>query len=229
VLTALRGILAAAALALAGQTTAATYSYVFLQEFSGAQAPGGPAPWATLSFADVAGGVEMTITLSAMGGTEFAGDKGLHINFGPNPGDSALDTRLSDLSFAFLSGQDVSADVSVARNAFKADGDGKFDILFHYAESGADRFEAGEHSKFLISGNSFALTAADFNYQSLTAGGNGIWYAAMHIQNATGAGSGGSGWIGATVAPIPEPETYAMLLAGLGLLGFFARRRKERQ
>jgi len=28
-------------------------------------------------------------------------------------------------------------------------------------------------------------------------------------------------------SPIPEPETYAMLLAGLGLLGFMARRRKE--
>ncbi len=28
-------------------------------------------------------------------------------------------------------------------------------------------------------------------------------------------------------APVPEPETYAMLLAGLGLLGFMARRRKE--
>jgi len=29
------------------------------------------------------------------------------------------------------------------------------------------------------------------------------------------------------VSPIPEPETYAMLLAGLGLLGFMARRREE--
>ncbi|MDN5935066.1 MAG: esterase-like activity of phytase family protein [Nitrosospira sp.] len=28
------------------------------------------------------------------------------------------------------------------------------------------------------------------------------------------------------VAPIPEPETYAMLLAGLGLIGFMSRRRK---
>lgn len=30
------------------------------------------------------------------------------------------------------------------------------------------------------------------------------------------------------VAPVPEPETYAMLLAGLGLLGFVARRRSKK-
>jgi hypothetical protein len=29
-----------------------------------------------------------------------------------------------------------------------------------------------------------------------------------------------------TVTPVPEPETYALMLAGLGLLGFAARRRK---
>ena len=31
-----------------------------------------------------------------------------------------------------------------------------------------------------------------------------------------------------TTPAVPEPETYAMLLAGLGLLGFVARRRKQR-
>lgn len=30
-------------------------------------------------------------------------------------------------------------------------------------------------------------------------------------------------------APVPEPEIYAMLLAGLGLLGFTARRKKQRE
>ena len=32
--------------------------------------------------------------------------------------------------------------------------------------------------------------------------------------------------IGQIASPVPEPETYAMLLAGLGLIGFTARRRK---
>jgi hypothetical protein len=31
----------------------------------------------------------------------------------------------------------------------------------------------------------------------------------------------------ATISPVPEPQTYAMLLVGLGLIGFMARRRKE--
>jgi hypothetical protein len=46
--------------------------------------------------------------------------------------------------------------------------------------------------------------------------------------------SGRMGTVGADVAanlvptvPVPEPETYAMLLAGLGLLAFAARRRKQ--
>lgn len=40
---------------------------------------------------------------------------------------------------------------------------------------------------------------------------------------------GGTNWIGAqyTVTPVPEPETYAMLLAGLGLMGAIARRRNK--
>jgi len=29
------------------------------------------------------------------------------------------------------------------------------------------------------------------------------------------------------VTPVPEPEAYAMLMAGLGLLGFIARRRRK--
>jgi len=33
--------------------------------------------------------------------------------------------------------------------------------------------------------------------------------------------------LGPVVGAVPEPETYAMLLGGRGLLGFVARRRKQ--
>lgn len=38
--------------------------------------------------------------------------------------------------------------------------------------------------------------------------------------------SQGGGSVNFTTAPIPEPETYALMLAGLGAMGFVARRRK---
>jgi len=34
-------------------------------------------------------------------------------------------------------------------------------------------------------------------------------------------------FIGGTISPVPEPATYGMLLAGLGLLGFTVRRRNQ--
>jgi hypothetical protein len=40
------------------------------------------------------------------------------------------------------------------------------------------------------------------------------------------AGLSGTGIINYSVAAIPEPESYAMFLAGLGLLGFMSRRNK---
>lgn len=37
------------------------------------------------------------------------------------------------------------------------------------------------------------------------------------------------GSIIANVSAVPEPETYAMFMAGLGLMGFMARRRKQKE
>ena len=44
--------------------------------------------------------------------------------------------------------------------------------------------------------------------------------------SSTAAGMAYDGFTFTAAAPVPEPETYAMLLAGLVLLGFAARRRK---
>lgn len=42
----------------------------------------------------------------------------------------------------------------------------------------------------------------------------------------TNAGFSGAGSVAYTIAaPVPEPESYAMLLAGLGLMGFVSRRK----
>lgn len=36
-----------------------------------------------------------------------------------------------------------------------------------------------------------------------------------------------SNWVSGITSPVPEPETYAMLLVGLGLVGFSLRRQKQ--
>lgn len=69
---------------------------------------------------------------------------------------------------------------------------------------------------------SFAYSSADANqFRSITLNGVGI--------NALNNALGGEFGIGGSVlaAPVPEPETYAMLLAGLGLMGAISRRRKQ--
>lgn len=54
-------------------------------------------------------------------------------------------------------------------------------------------------------------------------------YSAPGPANGGGQGLGDEGWgiRSASVTAVPEPETYAMLLAGLGLMGTIARRRKS--
>jgi hypothetical protein len=41
-------------------------------------------------------------------------------------------------------------------------------------------------------------------------------------------GTGNAGIVSQLTTPVPEPEIYAMLAAGLGFMGFVARRRKQR-
>ena len=69
--------------------------------------------------------------------------------------------------------------------------------------------------------NTFTLSAASF--ASLLSGTQaGKAYVNIHS-----AGTYAAGEIRGFLAPVPEPETYALMLAGLGMLGVAAKRRQR--
>jgi hypothetical protein len=90
----------------------------------------------------------------------------------------------------------------------------------NYIPSGADD-QSGTFTGRIehINLGSFEVSAA-VDFSGLA--GNPVYYG---FTAGTGLATDGH-WVTSAV-PVPEPETYAMLLAGLGLLGFAARRRKQ--
>jgi hypothetical protein len=67
-----------------------------------------------------------------------------------------------------------------------------------------------------------------YQFSPLTVAGSPyfIHINAVTLQSSTDARYSGNLTL-APLAPIPEPDTYAMMAAGLGLMGFIARRRKK--
>lgn len=70
----------------------------------------------------------------------------------------------------------------------------------------------------LTAGTYYVAVSGYSNFDFTGNGGDGNWYYNLNVT--TGIPSV------AVSAPVPEPESYAMFLAGLGLLGAVARRRK---
>ena len=97
-----------------------------------------------------------------------------------------------------------------------------WDWIFNFPTSGM-----GGGALRLTDGESVTWTAEwDYDFAFLTdpylTGNNAF---ALHVQGLTEE-QGNSAWY---TPPIPEPEIYAMLLAGLGLMGFVANRRRQTQ
>lgn len=170
----------------------------FAESYSFTQLTSGAtiAPVATLSITNVTGGAQFTLT-GAFGWL----------------GSSAF---LGDIWFNGPAGTVTN----ISGNAFKNNGTPAYDPQTNAGyqftwdanyptsnSSNSDRFLATDYSTWQILGN--GITSASFGRPMM-----------VHVQ---GLADGSSIKV---LSPIPEPEAYAMFLAGLGLMGFIARRRR---
>ena len=221
-------LLGAALLAPATSKAASGVTYQFDNEFSSGTPPAGVAPWITATIQNVnPGTVQLTIANSGLVGNEFV--SGFYINLNTNF--SPLNLSISYVSSVgnFTIPSTGSGTIERGTDSFKADGDGKYDVLFDFSTATGNTFGAGESITYQISGIS-GLTADDFVYLSAPNGGHGPFYAAAHVQG-IGADGSLSGWVepslGAQPILVPEPSICALFALSLGFLGL-GRRSKGR-
>ncbi|MBN2272676.1 MAG: PEP-CTERM sorting domain-containing protein [Sedimentisphaerales bacterium] len=210
----LKARIAAASILLVSLTTAAwsaTLSYNLEMEFSGATPPAGATPWLNATFDDggTAGSVTLTLTATNLILDEFVGAWMFNL-------DPILDPNQLVFSLPTKTGSFDAPVISTSVDAYKADGDGYFDIQLDFATGGgaSARFGLGEAAQYSITGIG-SLTADSFGFLSAIGSGKDPLPTAAHIQSI----GEDSGWI-----TVPEPATLALL--GMGCLGLLLRKRR---
>jgi hypothetical protein len=184
--------------------------------------PVGNQPWVEITLTQLTtSSVKITVDVPAQAldpsKNEFLSE--VYLNLDPSL-DLSLLSITQDSGITFTSW-------AASANAYKADGDGKFDLNLQYPTSDSGRLTTGTKSTFTIaySGSTPSFDVQSFNYSSVHGGGAGTYYAAAHVQGIPP--SSLSGWVGSPTGPssIPEPSTLALLLGAVSLIGFARLRR----
>jgi subtilase-type serine protease len=85
--------------------------------------------------------------------------------------------------------------------------------------SGGCRYDAGDSLQLVFAAGGLSGKFADITFSGLNPNSFELVYGADEVRLQ----------VLSNVSPVPEPSTYAMLLAGLGVLGTVARRRSRQQ
>lgn len=164
-----------------------------------------------------------TITRSAVLVTDSDGVGGFNAHFGDNFAAATMGSTFSDtFTFSVGTGFDSSSSLTSSYLASAKIKDlaitnfslYKYDpitMTIGASVAGVNNTSVGAHPTDTWSLTAFGLTSGAY---------------ALKVDGAVTGNGGGAFGGDLTIAAVPEPETYGMLLAGLGLVGFMARRRK---
>jgi hypothetical protein len=130
--------------------------------------------------------------------------------------DISFDQGFSD-QFYFVAGKQTGALSSLVGFVFEGD------LLAQY------RFGSGTTPSWSDWANIASPTNAETGAFSFTKTFGGLQAGKTYWLAVQDVNSGSGGKYSVTLAPVPEPESFVMLLGGLGLIGTIARRRQNKQ